>query len=318
MTATLSGRVAVVAGGTRGAGRGIATELGRAGATVYVTGRSTRASRSDLDRPETIEETAERVTALGGHGVAVRCDHSDPAQVAELARRVESEQDGRLDVLVNDIWGGESLIQWRPVWEHDLEKGMRAWHRAVDTHIITSHHLLPLLVARKSGLVVEITDGDEAGNALFPDGYRGGFFYDLIKKTVIQLAKTQAAELRPHGVAAVSLTPGFLRSEEMLDHFGVTEDTWRDAIAQDPHFAHSESPAFIGRAVAALAADPEVMRRTGRSLNVADLAKEYGFTDLDGTQPDFAGYFRTELAPKLTQIIADVQQEDRADGDGAR
>ncbi|HEY8457545.1 MAG TPA: SDR family oxidoreductase [Actinopolymorphaceae bacterium] len=310
MTAALTGRVAVVAGGTRGAGRGIATQLGAAGATVYVTGRTTRQARSDLNRPETIEETAELVTAAGGHGIPVRCDHSDPAQVAELARRVAAEQNGRLDVLVNDIWGGESLVEWRPVWEHDLDKGLRALHRAVDTHIITSHYFLPLLVARRRGLVVEITDGDEASNALFPDGYRGGFFFDLIKKTVIQLAKTQAAELRPYNVAAVSLTPGFLRSEEVLDHFGVTEDNWRDAIAQDEHFAHSESPAFIGRAVAALAADPHVMRYTGQSVNVADLAKEYGFTDLDGSQPDFASYFRTELVPRLGEILADIQEKD--------
>lgn len=305
---TLTGSVALVAGGTRGAGRGIAVALGAAGAAVYVTGRSTRAGRSDMDRPETIEETAELVTAAGGEGIAVGCDHTDPAQVRALVERIATERDGRLDVLVNDVWGGDPLAQWRPVWEHDLATGLRLLRQAVETHIITSHHALPLLVARRRGLVVEVTDGDEETNAMFPDGYRGGFFYDLVKKTVIQLAKTQAAELRPHHVAAVALTPGFLRSEAMLENFGVTEANWRDAAAQDEHFAVSETPAYIGRAVVALASDEDIMRRTGASLATWTLAREYGFTDVDGTQPDWGGHFRRHIVPQLPTIMEDLTE----------
>jgi NAD(P)-dependent dehydrogenase (short-subunit alcohol dehydrogenase family) len=303
---SLAGSVALVAGATRGAGRGIATELGAAGATVYVTGRSTRGRRSEMDRPETIEGTAELVTARGGHGIAVACDHTDPDQVRALVERIEAEQDGRLDVLVNDVWGGDPLTEWKPVWEHDLDKGLHMLRLAIDTHIITSHFALPLMVRRRRGLVIEVTDGDEETNALFPDGYRGSFFYDLVKKTVIQLAKTQAAELRRHHVAAVALTPGFLRSEAMLDHFGVTEQTWRDGIATDEHFAYSETPAYIGRAVVALASDEDIMRRTGRSLSTGDLAGEYGFTDTDGSQPDFGAHFRRTIVPQLSTIIDEL------------
>lgn len=306
MERPLAGQVALVAGGTRGAGRGIAAELGAAGATVYVTGRTTRAGRSPMNRPETIEETAELVTARGGHGIAVRCDHADTEQVRALIRRIDAEQGGRLDVLVNDVWGGDALVEWKPLWRHDLDKGLRLLQQAVETHVITSHDTLPLLVAAGRGLVVEVTDGDEEFNRLFPDEYRGGFFYDVVKKTVIQLARTQAAELRGHGVAAVALTPGFLRSEEVLDHFGVTESNWRDAVAKDPHFAHSESPAYIGRAVVGLAADPQIMSRTGQSLATWDLAKEYGFTDTDGSAPDFGTYFRRNILPELPQILADL------------
>lgn len=288
--------IALVAGGTRGAGRGIAAALGAAGATVYVTGRSTRAARSDLDRPETIEDTAELVTARGGRGIAVRCDHSDPGQVRALVARIAAEQDGRLDVLVNDVWGGDALVQWVPLWEHDLEQGLRLLHRAVDTHIITSHCALPLMVARRRGLVVEVTDGTGRWVDDVLGGYRGSFFYDLAKHSVERLARNQAAELRPHGVAAVALTPGFLRSEAVLDHFGVTEANWRDGVRADPHFAASETPAYIGQAVAALAADPDVLAKTGRALSTGELAREYGFTDTDGTQPDFATYYADLLA----------------------
>ncbi|MQA83734.1 MAG: SDR family NAD(P)-dependent oxidoreductase [Streptosporangiales bacterium] len=304
----LAGSVALVAGGTRGAGRGIATELGAAGATVYVTGRTTRTGRSDMDRPETIEETAELVTERGGRGIAVQCDHTDPGQVRSVVERIDREQRGRLDILVNDIWGGDPLVEWKPVWKHDLDKGLRMLRRAVDTHVITSHYALPLLVARRRGLVVEVTDGDEATNELFPGGYRGGFFFDLAKWSVIRLARIQAAELRRYGVAAVALTPGFLRSEEVLDHFGVTEDNWRDAVAKDEHFAYSETPAYIGRAVVALAADPNVMERSGTSLATGDLAKEYGFTDADGSQPDFGSYFRENLLPRLPAIMEELTE----------
>ncbi|MFD3471977.1 SDR family oxidoreductase [Streptomyces sp. NPDC058682] len=285
----LAGTVALVAGGTRGGGRGIAIELGAAGATVYVTGRSSGTTRSDLDRPETIEETAEKITAAGGVGVAVRTDHSDPEEVRALVARIAAEQDGRLNVLVNSVWGGDPLTDWEhPLWEQDLEQGLSLLRRAVETHVITSRYALPLMVARGSGLVVEVTDGNTAR-------YRGSFFYDMAKSAVIRLAVAQAAELRPHGVAAVSLTPGFLRSEALLEHFGVTEANWRDGAAKDQNFAHSETPAYLGRAVVALAADPDVIARSGRALATWDLYKEYGFTDADGTQPDFAAHWARNL-----------------------
>ncbi|MFF8264619.1 SDR family oxidoreductase [Streptomyces virginiae] len=285
----LAGKVALVAGGTRGGGRGIAVELGSAGATVYVSGRSSGAGRSDLDRPETIEDTAARITAAGGVGVPVRTDHSRPEEVRALIERIAAEQDGRLDVLVNLVWGGDPLTDWEhPLWEQDLETGLRLLRQAVETHVITSRYALPLMVARGSGLVVEVTDGNTAR-------YRGSFFYDLAKSAVIRLAFAQAAELRPHGVAAVAITPGFLRSEAVLDHFGVTEADWRDGVAQDPDFAHSESPAYLGRAVAALAADPQIMSKTGRALATWGLYQEYGFTDADGTRPDFAAHWAKNL-----------------------
>ncbi|MFB6948791.1 SDR family oxidoreductase [Streptomyces niveus] len=285
----LAGRVALVAGGTRGGGRGIAVELGAAGATVYVTGRSSTAGRSDLDRPETIERAADLVTAAGGRGIAVRTDHSRPEEVRALVDRIAAEQDGRLDILVNSVWGGDPLTDWEhPLWEQDLDTGFRLLRQAVDTHVITSRYALPLLVARRSGLVVEVTDGNTAR-------YRGSFFYDLVKSSVIRLAVAQAAELKPYGVAAVAITPGFLRSEAMLDGLGVTEETWRDAVAQDPNFAYSESPAYLGRAVAALAADPDVMAKSGRALATWGLYEEYGFTDADGTRPDFAAHWARSL-----------------------
>jgi NAD(P)-dependent dehydrogenase (short-subunit alcohol dehydrogenase family) len=303
----LTGQVALVAGGTRGAGRGISVALGAAGARVYVTGRSTRGGRSDMDRPETIEETAELVTAAGGEGVAVRCCHTDPAQVAAVVDRIRNDGDGRLDILVNDVWGGDQLTQWVPMWEHDLAGGLRLLHTAVDSHIVTSHAALPIMVARGRGLVVEVTDGDEASVARMPGGYRGSFFYDLAKHSVIRLARAQAAELRPHGVAAVALTPGFLRSEAMLDGFGVTEETWRDGIAKDEHFAFSETPTFIGRAVVALASDPDVMAHTGASLATWNLAREYGFVDADGTRPDWGAHFETDVLPRLDEILDAVR-----------
>jgi NAD(P)-dependent dehydrogenase (short-subunit alcohol dehydrogenase family) len=278
----LTGKVALVAGATRGAGRGTAVSLGEAGATVYCTGRTTRQRRSEYDRPETIEETAELVGAAGGDGIAVEVDHLKPAQVEALVRRIETEQ-GRLDVLVNDIWGGEKLFEWdAPLWEHDLDNGLRMLRLAIDTHLITSHFALALLVRRPGGLVVEMTDGTREYNA---EHYRLSAFYDLAKTAVLRLAFAQARELAPHGCTAVALTPGWLRSEMMLDNYGVTEATWRDAA--NPHFvAISETPRFVGRAVAALAADPEVQGRNGGSFSSGGLARDYGFTDLDGSQPD--------------------------------
>jgi NAD(P)-dependent dehydrogenase (short-subunit alcohol dehydrogenase family) len=287
MSLPLHDRIALVTGGTRGAGRAIAVELGTAGATVYVTGRSTRGSRSPLDRPETIEDTAELVTKAGGHGIPVRCDHMVPSDVAELVRRIEQEQDGGLDVLVDDTWGGERWIEWKPIWEHDLDKGLSMVRNGLETHLITLHTVLPLLVRRGRGLVIELTDGDD----MFNEHYRGSMFYDLVKVAITRLGKMLADELGPHGVTSVSLTPGFLRSEEMLEHFGVTEDRWRDAIVKDKWFAISETPHYVGRAVAALAGDPEVGRWAGQSLSSGRLSKEYGFTDLDGSRPEASRFF---------------------------
>ena len=283
MPQPLEGKVALVAGATRGAGRGIAVELGAAGATVYVTGRSTRARRSDYDRPETVEDTADLVTEAGGHGIAVPTDHLDPAQVRALVDRIDDEQ-GRLDLLVNDIWGGEHLFAWdTPVWAHDLDDGLRLLRLAVETHAITSHHALPLLLRRPGGLAVEVTDGTADYNR---DTYRVSFFYDLAKASVLRMAFALAHELGPRGATAVALTPGWLRSEIMLDQFGVREDNWRDALTRVPHFAISETPRYVGRAVAALAADPDVSRWNGESLSSGGLAQVYGFTDLDGSRPD--------------------------------
>jgi NAD(P)-dependent dehydrogenase (short-subunit alcohol dehydrogenase family) len=288
MSRTLDDRVGLVAGATRGAGRGIAVALGEAGATVYCTGRTTREQRSESDRPETIEETAEQVTAAGGTGIAVQVDHLESEQVADLVRRIDAER-GRLDVLVNDVWGGDRFIEWNtPLWGHDLDAGLRLLHRAVDTHLITSHHALPLLIRDPGGLVVEMTDGTAEYNA---DHYRVNAFYDLAKAAVIRLAYAHSHDLAPHGATAVALTPGWMRSELMLDAFGVTEENWRDAVERAPHFAISESPRFVGRAVAALAADPDRRRFTGRSLSSGGLAQEYGFTDLDGSRPDCWRYW---------------------------
>src|SRR2546421_8067197 len=295
----LRGRVAVVAGATRGAGRGIATALGEAGATVVCTGRSSRTGSppSDYDRPETIEETAELITDLGGQGIAAVVDHLDPDQVEGLARSIRREH-GHIDVLVNDIWGAEMLkggpADWNtPIWELDLDDGLRILRLAVDTHLITSHHLLPLLIDEPGGLLLEVTDGTAAHNA---SRYRISVFYDLAKVAVNRLAFSQGHELEPYGATAVAITPGWLRSEIMLDNFGVSEENWRDAVdgtnaeknkpAAPPDFALSESPRFVGRAVVALATDPDGARWNQKSVDSGQLAREYGFTDIDGSRPD--------------------------------
>ena len=295
----LHGRVAVVAGATRGAGRGIAAALGEAGATVVCTGRSSRTGtlRSDYDRPETIEDTAELVTELGGTGVAVPVDHLDPDHVGRLAGRLRHDH-GHVDVLVNDIWGGEVLKggppAWnRPVWELDLDAGLRLLRLAVDTHLVTAHRLLPLVVGRPGGLLVEVTDGTAAYNA---SHYRISVFYDLAKVAVNRLAFSLGHELAPHGATAVAVTPGWLRSEMMLDAFGVSEERWRDALdparsaegrpVAPPGFALSESPRYVGRAVVSLASDPDRARWNQRSVTSGRLAAEYGFTDVDGSRPD--------------------------------
>ncbi len=297
----LQGKVAVVAGATRGAGRGIACMLGEAGATVYCTGRSSRdkgAARRgggapfDLARrPETIEETAERVAARGGVGIPVPVDHTVEEQVKGLFERIEAEQ-GRLDLMVNDVWGGDELTEWgKPFWELSLQKGLLMLQRAVHSHIITSRYAAPLMLARGEGLIVEITDGDNFN-------YRGNLFYDLAKVSVIRLAYAMSEELRPHRITALAVTPGFLRSEAMLDHFGVTEANWKEGAKKDPHFIASETPFYVGRAVAALASDPAASKKSGKVFSSWGLAQEYGFTDIDGSRPDWGKYFEEHVANK--------------------
>jgi NAD(P)-dependent dehydrogenase (short-subunit alcohol dehydrogenase family) len=302
----LEGKVAVVAGATRGAGRGIARALGEAGAIVYCTGRSVRGRPASGSRPETIEETAELVSSLGGLGIAVQVDHTVEEQVSVLCARVRAEQ-GRLDVLVNDIWGGDELTEFgTPFWELSLDKGRRMLEQAVVSHVVTSRHAAPLMIERRQGLIVEITDGDSYG-------YRGNLFYDLVKASVIRLAMAMAWELRRRNVTALALTPGFLRSESMLEGFGVTEDNWRDGARKDPNFIASESPLFVGRAVAALAADPEVGKRSGGVFSSWGLAREYGFTDADGSRPDWARQFEATYRRRL-ETFADAVDPRRFEG----
>jgi len=285
----LRDRVVVVAGATRGAGRGIARMLGAAGATVYCTGRSVRGRPATAGRPETIEETAEMVDAEGGRGIAVRTDHTVEGEVERLFARVRAEQ-GRLDVLVNDVWGGDALTEWgSPFWALSIPQGQELIERAVHSHIITSRHGAPLMIERNAGLIVEVTDGDTYG-------YRGNLFYDLAKNAVIRLAYAMAADLHAHHVTALAITPGFLRSEAVLGSFGVTEANWRDAIDKDPYFAESETPCFVGRAIAALAADPDVAKKSGGLFSSWGLAREYGFTDLDGRRPDWTTFFRRKVS----------------------
>ena len=279
MNLPLAGKIALVAGATRGAGRGIAAALGEAGATVYCTGRSVPGNPGMRDRPETIHQTAEIVTARGGHGIPIRVDHTMPSEVAALFNTI-----GAFDILVNDIWGGDELIEWgKKLWETNLDDGLTLIDRAIKTHIITSYYGLPRL--RAGGLVVEITDGD----AYF---YRGHFLYDLVKTTVIRMAFGLSQELTECDITALAVTPGFLRSEWMLDHFGVTEANWRDAAEKAPSFLASETPLFVGRCVAALAADPNVRTKSGRVFASWDLADEYGITDADGTRPHFVRWLQ--------------------------
>lgn len=315
----LRGRVAVVAGATRGAGRGIAAALGEAGATVICTGRSssTRTIRSDYNRAETIEETADLVTRLGGTGIAVAVDHLESDQVKTLAEQIRNDH-GHIDVLINDIWGGEVLkggpAAWNtPIWEHDLDNGLRILRLAIDTHLVTSHHLLPLLIDQPGGLLVEVTDGTANYNA---SRYRISVYYDLAKIAVNRLAFSQGHELQPHGATAVAITPGWLRSEMMLDNFGVSEQNWRDAL--DPatvenypcapaDFALSESPRYVGRAVVALASDPDRSRWNQKSVNSGQLAAEYGFTDLDGSRPDIWRFIEEIREPGLDANLDDYR-----------
>jgi NAD(P)-dependent dehydrogenase (short-subunit alcohol dehydrogenase family) len=292
----LQGKIALVAGATRGAGRGIAVALGEAGATVYCTGRSTRKRGATPGRPETIEETAELVTAAGGRGIAVRVDHTIPAEVKKLAGLIKGQQKG-LDILVNDVWGGDSLTQFgKGFWSANLENGLQMLEQAVHSHIITAHFAAPLMFGRKGAIIFEITDGDGFY-------YRGNLFYDLVKTSVIRLAFAMSKELRKRGITALALTPGFLRSEAMLAHFGVTEANWKavgkrkNAKQNSPDqndapedFMISESPRYVGRAVVALATDAQVKTKSGRVFSTWGLSREYGFTDLDGTQPHWGDH----------------------------
>lgn len=305
----LEGKIALVAGATRGAGRGIACMLGEAGAVVYCTGRSSRnslrmQSAGELStvrapespfalagRPETIEETAEMVSAHGGEGVAVRVDHRDISQVKSLFEKIKTER-GRIDILVNDIWAGDELAEWGlPFWEQDPVKGFRMIMQVLESHILTAQVAAKMMVARKSGLIIEITDGDS-------ERYRGNLFYDLVKSAGIRLAAGMAEELRPYNAAAVALTPGFLRSEAVLEYLGVTENNWQDGAAKDPHFIASETPYFVGRAAAALAGDPDIMQKSGSALSSWDLSEEYGFTDVDGRSPHWGRYFAEQFGRK--------------------
>ncbi len=300
----LQGKVAVVAGATRGAGRAIAVELGAAGATVYCTGRTTRSQRSDIDRNETIEETAEMVTQRGGVGIAVQVDHTQPTQVAAFFAQVAAEQKGQLDILVNDIWGGEQLMDWgNAFWEMDLDKAITMIERAIFTHMITSRYGVPLMVTRNQGLIIEVTDGDTLN-------YRGNLAYDFVKTGVMRLALAQAEDLTAnglHGITALALTPGFLRSEQMLDHFGVTAATWRDAIKQDPYFAESETPYYLARAIVALASDPKVHAKHGKTFASWTLSEEYDFVDIDGRHPHWGRFF-AEMQAKQAQQQQQQQQ----------
>lgn len=285
----LDGKVALVAGATRGAGRAIARALGAAGATVYCTGRSVRGNASEIGRRETIDETAELINAAGGKAIAVRVDHTREDEVIALFERIRAEQDGRLDILVNDVWGGEHLIEFKPFWETSIQNGLKMFQTGLFTHLITARYAAPLMMARRQGLIIEVTDGDT------PD-YRGMLYYDLVKSGVIRHALGLSEELRPHGITAVALTPGFLRSEQMLDHFGVTEANWRDVIAREPYFAESETPYFIGQAVVALAADPNISAKSGKALATWWLAEEYGFNDYDGRRPHWRRFFEAKQA----------------------
>lgn len=297
--APLAGQVALVAGATRGAGRGIAHALAEAGAFVYCTGRSAADYPKGLDRPETIDETVALIHAAGGKAVAVRTDHTREEEVASLAARVRNEN-GRLDVLVNSIWGADAMVDWaHRFWEIDLASLRAYLDQTLVSHLITNRHLAPLMVEADRGLIVEVIDGHF-------DGYRGHILYDLVKSSLARIAYGMAMELARTGVTALSVSPGFLRSEAVLNHFGVTEDNWRDAIAKDPYFTESETPALVGRAVAALAADPDVHRKAGLIHFASDLAREYGFTDVDGRVPDFPRLFDANVkalaaAPSLDE-----------------
>ena len=269
---------------------------------MYCTGRSTRAQSATAGRPETIDETAELVTALGGVGIPVQTDHTDPAQVEALVERIAREH-GHLDVLVNDVWGGDELTEWgKPLWEHSLDKGLLMLERAIHSHLITSRFAIPLMFDRDGALIVEVTDGDGPG-------YRGNVYYDLVKSSVIRLAMAMGYELRNRGVTAVAITPGFLRSERMLELFGVTEATWREHIARDPHWSESETPLYVGRCVAAVAADPEHWRVNGTTLTSWNLAEQYGIEDADGRRPHWGRYIAGQADARWAALVESARKQ---------
>lgn len=280
MSQVLAGSVAVVAGATRGAGRGIARALGAAGATVYCTGRSTRAVPSPYNRPETIEETAEMIRAAGGNAIPLRVDHAEEAEVAALFERVDREH-GKLDILVNSLAGEHPLMNgWSPFWDTDLANAGALLQQCLVARMITAKHGARLMVRRRRGLIAEITENDLLTSS-------GDVLTQLVRFGHKALAASYAAELRRHGVVALAITPGFLRSERMLEYFGVTEETWREAGNKDRNFLESESPQFVGRAIVALATDPRISERTGHLFSSWEVGREYGLTDLDGRRPDW-------------------------------
>ncbi|WP_281974339.1 SDR family oxidoreductase [Halobacillus litoralis] len=285
----LENKIAIVAGATRGAGRAMAIKLGEAGATVYVTGRTTREGTSPMQRKETIEETAELVNDAGGEGIPVKVDHTDEAQVEKFINKVNREQNGRLDILVNDVWGGDPLTEWgKDVGDHNLQKGLQMQRQAVQAHFITSHFALPLMKKKNAGLIVEITDGVDSE-------YRGNFYYSLAKISNIHMAKAMAEDLKDYNITSIALTPGFLRSEAMLELFGVTEENWKDGVKEEKHFIASETPFYIGEALKYLALDPDVRRFNGKTLSTWELSDVYGFKDVDGTQPHWGNYYKENV-----------------------
>jgi NAD(P)-dependent dehydrogenase (short-subunit alcohol dehydrogenase family) len=296
----LSGKVAVVTGATRGAGRAIAVELGAAGATVFVAGRTTRTQQSEVGRAETIEDTADLVTKAGGKGIAVRCDFTNPSDVDELAAKID-----QLDIFVDNAWGGESLVEWGKFWEHDLDRQLHMWRNGVESHFVALHKLMPLVIRSDDGLVVEVTDGED-GEAYFVN-----LSYDAVKNTVRRFGEVLAKDLKDHpNVTALAVTPGFLRSEQMLETFGVTEETWRDAVAKVPDYAISETPHYLGRGIAHLAADPNRRRFAGQCMSSWKLKREYGFTDLDGTQPDWGRWWDDVVKPRIAGRTVDADPAD--------
>jgi NAD(P)-dependent dehydrogenase (short-subunit alcohol dehydrogenase family) len=285
---SLNGKVALVAGGTRGAGRGIAVKLGEAGAIVYVTGRTRVNSQSPMGRKETIEETAELVTKVGGIGIPIKVDHTVELEVVGLFEQIQKEQ-GSLDILVNDIWGGDPLTEWgKPIGEHDLHKGLQMQKQAVQSHIITSHYSIPLFKHNNGGIIIEITDGMDYKP-------RGSFYYSLAKVSTIHMAQAMAQDLKEFNITSIAISPGFLRSEAMLEQFGVTEENWKDATKIDPHFIASETPYYIGAAIRCLVTDPNREEKTGKVFSTWDLSEEYGFKDVDGSQPHWGNYFKNNV-----------------------
>jgi NAD(P)-dependent dehydrogenase (short-subunit alcohol dehydrogenase family) len=298
--APLDGRVALVAGATRGAGRGIARALGEAGATVYCTGRSTTGNPSPYKRPETIDETAAMIVRDGGRAIAVRVDHTKEGEVEALVNRIDREH-GRLDVLANCVAGEDPMMkQWGSFWKADLANAEAVFRQAILSHIITAKQVAPIMIRAGRGLIVEVTEGDTLSAG-------GNPLTQTVKLALKGHALHMAAELHQHGVAAIAIVPGFLRSEAMLENFGVTEATWREGGKKDSNFLVSESPLYVGRGVAALAADPHILGRNGQLVSSWELAHAYGFTDADGTRPDWGAHAIdwSEFPPAFLQIFRD-------------